>query len=400
MSQVAEAGRKGEKIRSDAWVKVEPQNEGGIKLEITAKGEPISIESIRSLCESGLMALGVAHATVTVEDCGAMDFILAARLEAAVKRAGLGEGKEFLLKPGPGFAAGTSRERFRRSRVYLPGNEPKYFLNPEVLAADAVILDLEDSVSPPEKDAARIMVRNALRAVDFGKSERMVRINQGCASLDLQAVVPQNVHIILIPKVEHPEQVKDIDAQAEEIRKRAGLEQAPFLMPIVESAMGCFNALQIATASPNVVALTIGLEDYTADIGAQRTMEARESFWARSIVVNAARAAGVTPIDTVFSDVNDMDGLRAAVLEAKSLGFEGKGCIHPRQVAVVHEAFAPTPEEAEKARKIVAAFEDAQKKGLAVVSLGSKMIDPPVVKRALRTVKMADALVADAATIK
>ena len=163
-------------------------------------------------------------------------------------------------------------------------------------------------------------------------------------------------------------------------------------MPIIESALGCFNALAIATASPNVVALTIGLEDYTADLGAQRTPEGRESFWARQVVVNAARAAGVTPIDTVFSDFSDMEGLRQSVLEAKALGFEGKGCIHPRQVPVVHEAFAPSSEEVEKAKQIVLAFQDAERRGLGVVALGSKMVDPPVVKRALRTVRLAEAL--------
>ena len=160
-------------------------------------------------------------------------------------------------------------------------------------------------------------------------------------------------------------------------------------MPIIESSLGCFNAYEIASASPNIIALTIGLEDYTADIGAQRTKEGKESFWARSIIVNAARAAGVQPIDTVFSDVADMEGLRESVLEAKGLGFEGKGCIHPRQIPVIHETFSPTPEELEKAKKIVTAFKEAEEKGLGVVSLGSKMIDPPVVKRAQKIVDQA-----------
>ena len=137
------------------------------------------------------------------------------------------------------------------------------------------------------------------------------------------------------------------------------------------------------------VALTIGLEDYTADIGTRRSVEGRESFWARSQVVNAARAAGVQPIDTVFSDVRDMDGLRQSVVEAKSLGFEGKGCIHPGQIRVIHDAFAPGDDEIARAKRIVLAFHDAEQKGLGVVSLGSKMIDPPVVKRALHTIEMA-----------
>ncbi len=393
MTTIAEAGRRGDKVRSDCWVQVAPKARGGLKLSVTTKVEAMYGDAVRATCGKALDALGVRHAAVTVEDFGALDFVLMARVEAAVKRAGLGEGREYLPEPGPGFGAPSRRERFRRSRLYLPGNEPKFFLNAALHEPDGVILDLEDSVAPSEKDAARLLVRNALRAVDFGKSERMVRINQGeLGLLDLEAVAPQNVHVILIPKVETAEHVRAVDARAKKLAADAGLKQAPFLMPIIESALGCFEAATIASASPNVVALTIGLEDYTADIGAQRTQEGRESFWARSVVVNAARAAGVTPIDTVFSDVNDVEGLRQACLEAKSLGFEGKGCIHPRQVPVVHEAFAPSGEEIAKARRIVLAFEKAERDKLGVVSLGSKMIDPPVVKRALRTVRMAEAL--------
>jgi citrate lyase subunit beta/citryl-CoA lyase len=393
MTKIGEAGRRGDKVRSDAWVRVEPKSRGGLKLQVQTKVEAMYGDSVRALCGRVLETLDVKNAAVTVEDYGALEFALAARIETAVKRAGLGEGKAFLPEPGPGFTAKTTRERFRRSRLYLPGNEPKFFVNAALHEPDGVILDLEDSVAPAEKDAARILVRNALRAVDFGKAERMVRINLGERGVaDLNAVVPQNVHVILIPKVETGEHVRAVDARAEKLRKAAGLKEPCFLMPIIESAMGCFEAIYIAPSSPRVVALTIGLEDYTADIGAQRTLEARESFWARSVVLNAARAAGITPIDTVFSDVTDMEGLRRSVLEAKAMGYEGKGCIHPRQIPIIHEAFAPTPEEIEKARRIVLAFEDAEKKGLGVVALGSKMVDPPVVKRALRTTQMAESL--------
>jgi len=393
MQMIGEAGRRGDKVRSDCWVQVEPKTRGGVKLSVTTQVEAMYGDAVRATCIRTLEALGVKHAAVTVEDHGALDFVLAARVEAAVKRAGLGEGRSYLPDPGTGFASPVVRDRFRRSRLYLPGNEPKFFLNAGLHGPDGIILDLEDSVAPPEKDAARLLVRNALRCVDFCGAERMVRINQGERGLDdLDAVVPQGVQIILIPKVETAEHVRAVDARAKKLAAAAGLKQAPFLMPIIESALGCFEAPYIASASPSVVALTIGLEDYTADIGAQRTLEGRESFWARSVVVNAARAAGVTPIDTVFSDVADMEGLRAACIEAKGLGFEGKGCIHPRQVPIVHEAFAPSADEIEKARRIVLAFEAAEKQKLGVVSLGSKMIDPPIVKRALRTVKMAEAL--------
>ncbi len=163
-------------------------------------------------------------------------------------------------------------------------------------------------------------------------------------------------------------------------------------MPIIESALGVIRAYEIATSSPNICALTIGLEDYTADIGTERTNCGRESFWARSQVVNAARAAGVQPIDSVFSDVSNVEALRLNAGESKALGFDGMGCIHPRQIAVIHQAFAPTQAELAKAKRIVEAFEEAEKKGVGVVSLGSKMIDPPVVKRAQRVVKLAGAI--------
>ncbi|MCK4680534.1 HpcH/HpaI aldolase/citrate lyase family protein, partial [bacterium] len=263
-------------------------------------------------------------------------------------------------------------------------------LNAGLHQPDGVIIDLEDSVAPSQKEAARYVVRNVLRSVDFLGAERMVRINQGQMGLDdLPFLVPHNVHIILIPKAESADDVKAVDARVQEIRKEKGVKNEVFLMPIVESALGCFKAYEIASASPNVVALTIGLEDYTADIGTQRTNEGRESFWARSQVVNAARAADVQPIDTVFSDVTDMEGLMASVIEAKGLGFDGKGCIHPRQIEVIHRGFAPSDGEVKKATRIVVAFEKAEAEGLGVVSLGSKMIDPPVVKRASRTVELA-----------
>jgi citrate lyase subunit beta / citryl-CoA lyase len=390
MGKTGEAGRQGDTVRSDCHVRIDLKDDGGIKLNINSKVEAMYGDKIKALMLSGLKELGIGSCELNLEDHGALDFVLAARLECAAKRAGVPKEKEFLPPVHPSTLKPTARDRFRRSRLYLPGNEPKFLLNAAVHKPDAVILDLEDSVSPLEKDAARLLVRNALRAVDFGDCERMVRINQGAMGIDdLEAVVPQNVHCVLIPKVETGEHVRAVDATSERIRKAAGLENPVFLMPIIESALGCFEATYIASASSNIIALTIGLEDYTADIGAERTQEGLESFWARSVIVNAARAAQITPIDSVFSDVNDMEGLRKSCLEAKAMGFDGKGCIHPRQISIVHESFAPKENEVAKAQKIVLAFEEARKKGLGVVSLGSKMIDPPVVKRAVRTVNLA-----------
>ena len=385
----AESGSRGQDIRSDCWLGCELRDSGGIEIELRSKVSSMYGASIRAQLEAGLAALGVAHCRLEVEDAGALPFVIDARLENVVHRAGCDPRAELLPRRRVNPAA-SRRNRWRRSRLYLPGNQPKLFVNAGLHGPDGVILDLEDAVAPSEKDAARCIVRNALRVVDFGGAELMVRINQGERGLaDLEWVIPHGAQLILIPKVEGPEQVKAVAAKTAGIAAACGRDEPVWLMPIVESALGGLEALSIARADENVVALAIGLEDYTADIGVQRTKSGEESFWLRGQIVNAARAAGVQPIDTVFSDVADEAGLWASVAEAKQLGFDGKGCIHPRQIAVVHAAIAPTAAEAEKACQIVAAFEAAEAAGLGVVSLGSKMIDAPVVKRAQRTVKLA-----------
>ena len=163
-------------------------------------------------------------------------------------------------------------------------------------------------------------------------------------------------------------------------------------MPILESALGIENAFEVAKASPDIVALTIGLEDYTADLGVVKTPNGGESLFARQRVVNAAHAAGVQAIDSVFGDVGDIERLERWALDSRALGFEGMGCVHPAQIPVIHRGFAPSGAEIEKARKIVDAYNEAQQKGLGVVSLGSKMIDPPVVERALKLIARAQTM--------
>jgi citrate lyase subunit beta/citryl-CoA lyase len=390
MARTGEAGKRGPSVRSDCWIQVELRDSGGVHVHLTSKVAGLFGNRIVGQLKDGCAALGVEHAQVTIEDQGALPFAIAARLEAAVRRTEHKVALPWLLPQSARCTYRSTAQRLRRSRLYLPGNEPKFYVNAGLHGPDGVILDLEDSVASGEKDAARCLVRNALRAVDFYGAERMVRINQGERGLtDLEWIVPHNVHLILIPKVEEPDQVVDVDRRIAAIAQQAGAEGPVYLMPIIESAAGAWRAFEIAAASANVVGLAVGLEDYTADIGAQRTAAGTESFWARAQVLNGARAAGVQPIDTVFSDVNDMDGLRASVLEAKGLGFVGKGCIHPRQITVVHDAFAPPAEEIARACAIVMAFDEATAKGLGVVSLGSKMIDAPVVRRAQATVAQA-----------
>jgi citrate lyase subunit beta/citryl-CoA lyase len=390
MTRHGEAGRRGKEVRSDCWIGIDIRDAGGITVDLKSKVQALYGADIRRRIEAGCAALGVAHAAIEVDDQGALPFVLDARFEAAVKRAWPDCAAAWLPAARADTAGGSERERLRRTRLYLPGNEPKFMANAGLHQPDGLILDLEDSVAPAEKDAARVLVRNALRVVDFHGAERMVRINQGGHGLaDLDWIVPHGVQLVLLPKVEAPAQVVAARDRIDALRAAHGRAAPVWLMPIVESARGAWLAYEIAAATDTVVGLAIGLEDYTADIGAERTLEGRESFWARAQVLNGARAAGVQPIDTVFSDVADMDALRKSVEEARSLGFVGKGCIHPRQIPVVHDAFAPPAASIEKATKIVRAFEAAQARGLGVVSLGSKMIDPPVVKRAQATVASA-----------
>jgi citrate lyase subunit beta/citryl-CoA lyase len=388
----AEAGHYRKDVRSDVHVAIEPRDSGGLEITLESRVGLYYGSSILSQTRQVLETLGVKHARISIHDEGALPFVISARIEAAAKRAGWG-GDQRALPEKIALPEPTTRDRLRRTRLYLPGGEPKYFINAALHGPDAIILDLEDSVYHAEKDAARILVRNTLRAVDFGSCERMVRINQLPLGLqDLVEVIPEAPDLILIPKVERPEQVSQVNRMIEELKSRDRIDRAIWLMPIVESALGIENAFAIATVSPNVAALTIGLEDYTADLGVAKTLEGRESLYARTRLVNAAKAAGIQAIDSVFGDVGDLAGLRQWGEDSRALGFEGMGCIHPSQIPVIHEAFAPSQVEIEKALKIVAAFEEAQQRGLGVVSLGSKMIDPPVVERARKLVARAKAM--------
>lgn len=389
MGKKATAGNKGDKVRSDCYVSLELADSEGLDIHINSKTGVLYSEKIRALALKVLSHYSIENARIHIEDAGALDFVLAARIEAVIKQL-KADDEAFLMPLIEENKTRTARDRYRFSRLYLPGNSPKLMLNAGVHNPDGIILDLEDAVSPDKKEDARYLVRNALRQVNFYGAERMVRINQLPLGIrDLEFIVPHQVNLILVPKCESKEQVEEVNKHIEAIKKTNNLDYDIWLMPIIESALGVVKAYEIASAADNVVAIAVGLEDYTADLGTMRTEEGVESFYARSAVVNAARAAKIQPIDSVFSDVSDMEALKQNVLRSKALGFDGMGCIHPRQIKVIHQNFAPDDKEIEKARKIYLAFMEAEKQGLGVVSLGTKMIDPPVVKRAQKTIDVA-----------
>lgn len=387
----AEAGARGTDVRSDCWVAVAAAGDPP-SLDVKSKVDAFYGASIRDLARATLATLGSSDLSLWMEDGGALPYVIMARLEAAVRR----------LRPEtaacalpPWSASGHSaseRRRLRRSRLYLPGTTPKFYINAGLHKPDAVILDLEDSVPPGEKDTARLLVRNALRAVDFYGAEKMVRINPLPLGLeDVRALAPHGVHTFLLAKTESPGDVVAIEHELDN-RQRAGLlAHDIYLIPIIESARGLLQAGAIAAAADSVVGLSIGIEDYTTDIGVQRSADGHETLFALSQIVNAARAAGVQPLASVYSDVGDMTGLAAWARQARALGFDGVGCLHPRQIAVVHEAFAPGQAELERARRIVAAFAEAAAVGQGVATVDGKMVDLPIVERARRVLQLAAA---------
>lgn len=382
----AYAGKCGEGVRSDCYVEIKVRQTGGLDINLRSKVAAMYGEAIRELAVQVVNHAGIAHAEILIDDSGALPFTLNARLETAVQRLLGNETFEYHPDVPAVRRSATVKDRMRRSRLYLPGNEPKFFINAGLHQPDAVILDLEDSVAPEEKEAARNLVKQALRQIDFRDAEIMVRINPGeLGRKDLLAIAPHGVQVILVPKCESAQTIVEVAHDIEKLRREHKLTQEIFLIPIIESALGVVKAFEIASASDTVCALAIGLEDYTADLGVQRTVNETESLFAKSMLVNAARAAGIHALASVYAEVDNTEGLRQNVLAAKKLGFAGMGCIHPRQIKIIHEAFAPSAEEIKQAKQIIVAFEQAQQKGFGVIALGTKMIDMPIVKRAQTT---------------
>ncbi len=283
----------------------------------------------------------------------------------------------------------------RRSLLFLPGNNPNMLINAGCLGADAIIFDLEDAVSPTEKDAARILVRNAMKYMEF-LCERVVRINSIDTPdwrADIDAVLPECPDLILLPKTSTPADVLALDAYMSELETNLGIECGSVgILALIETALGVENAFLIAGACKRVKGLFLGAEDLTADLQCKRTREGKEIEYSRMRLVVAARAAGVEVYDTPFTDVNDDEGIVADALFAKSLGFSGKASISPRHINAINNAFSPTVAEVRYAYEVIDAIRRAKAEGKGAISLRGKMIDAPIVARAERTIAMAHAL--------
>lgn len=284
----------------------------------------------------------------------------------------------------------------RRSMLFLPGNTPNMLINGSFLGADAVIFDLEDAVSPAEKDSARILVRNTMRYMDFRGCEIIVRINSIDTPYwkkDIDEILPYKPNLILLPKTGTAGDALEAAEYMAVVEEKLGMEHNTVgLMPLIETALGVENAFAIATCCDRIQALFLGAEDLTADMRCKRTKEGREIEYARMRLVMAARAAGVEVYDTPFTDVNDDEGIWTDASYAKALGFSGKASISPRHVNVINQVFSPSPADIDYAYEVMDAIEKAKKQGKGAISLRGKMIDAPIVSRAQQTIAMAEEL--------
>lgn len=280
--------------------------------------------------------------------------------------------------------------------LFIPGNTPNLLINGNCLGADMVIFDLEDAVSPDEKDSARILVRNTLRALDFSRLGTIVRINSVDTDYwkkDLDEIIPCRPTMIMIPKSGTANDIRAVDEYISALESRSGLEAGSVrLMPLIETALGVENAYQIASASRRVGAIFLGAEDLTADLQCKRTKEGKEIEYARTRLVVAARAAGVDVYDTPFTDVNDDEGIRTDAAHAKALGFTGKASISPRHIDAINEIFSPSKKDIDYAYEVMDAIRRAREQGRGAISLRGKMIDAPIVARARQTIAAAEEL--------
>lgn len=285
--------------------------------------------------------------------------------------------------------------RARRALLYVPGDDLHKIQKAISLGVDCVCMDLEDGVAANRKEAARFTVLQALQTLSFGETECLVRINpvgSGLELLDLEQIVHGKPRGVVIPKLESGEQIRWVSRQLAESESRNGLSPGEtIIIAVVETARGILNLSEISSSDPRLQALIFGAEDFASDLGATRTAEGWEVFYARSAIVTHATAANLQAIDQVFINFNDTDGLIRDARQGANMGFSGKQIIHPKQVQPVQEVFTPSDEAVAYALRIMEAFRNSQDAGKGAFALDGKMIDAPIIKSAQRVLEKAHA---------
>ena len=286
-------------------------------------------------------------------------------------------------------------EKLRRTMMFVPGNNPAMVKDAGIFGADSIMFDLEDAVSLSEKDAARYLVYEALKTVDYGRSELVVRINGLDTPFyrnDIKAMVKAGIDVIRLPKVETADMIRDLEGLVAEAEIEFGREiGTTHLMAAIESARGVVNANEIARSSERMIGIALSAEDYTTDMKTHRYPDGQELLYARNVILHAARAAGIAAFDTVFTDLNDEAGFKRETKLIHQLGFDGKSLINPRQIDMVNQVYQPLKKEIIVAQNVIAAIENAKQKGSGVISMNGQMVDRPVVLRAERVMRLAKA---------
>ena len=360
--------------KNDCVVEIVPGKKRVIHL--LSKTGDLFEKHIKDLTQKILVDQGIKKIHITIQENGALDYVIKSRIEAALEKArGITIMKD-AVKRKP-----TPKNKARRTRLYVPGNNPRMITPAGIYGSDCIIFDLEDSVPVHQKDAARYLVKNALRDLDFGNSELWVRINKDDIQKDLSQILQGSPQGICIPKVENSEDIYTIE------KMMPGSSGQIKFMPIIESARGIINAPQIATASKRIVALAFGAEDLTRDLGGERSWGTLA--YSRGALVLAAKASGIQALDTIYPDTRDERGLREETKKIRAMGFDGKGVIHPDQIPPIHDCFTPSTQEIKDAQAIIKALQEAKKKGLGVASLEGKMIDEPVERKAKKILSLA-----------
>lgn len=285
-------------------------------------------------------------------------------------------------------------ERLRRTMMFVPGANAAMLRDAALYGADSIMFDLEDAVSLKEKDSARALVHFALKTFDYSNVETVVRINSldSYGKQDIEAMVLAGVNVIRLPKTENKQDIIDVDNEITRVEEENGLLVGTTkMMAAIESAEGILNVREIATASKRLIGIALGAEDYVTNLKTKRYPDGQELFFARSMILHAARAAGIAAIDTVYSDVENVEGFKEEVQRIKQLGFDGKSVINPRQIPIVNAIYAPTFKEIQQAKEVIWAIREAEEKGSGVISLNGKMVDKPIVERAQRVIALAKA---------
>lgn len=285
-------------------------------------------------------------------------------------------------------------ERLRRTMMFVPGANAAMLRDAPLYGADSIMFDLEDAVSLKEKDSARTLVHFALKTFDYSNVETVVRINslEAGGAQDVEAMVLAGVEVIRLPKTETAQDILDVDAVITSVEKD---NQFPVgttkMMAAIESAEGVLNAREIAKASERLIGIALGAEDYVTNMKTKRYPDGQELSFARNMILHAARAAGIAAIDTVYSDVDNVEGFQNEVQQIKQLGFDGKSVINPRQIPLVNAIYTPTDKEIQNAKEVIWGIREAEAKGSGVISVNGKMVDKPIVERAQRVIALAKA---------